>query len=185
MPNTEDTGPGGAGPDYADRLAASAEVTKGAWMETLEDAKGIAAELEADGWNALLIPAGHTAPENPDSGETDRFGLTHVVPDNYAEEFSAAFEEGKFPEYEVYQAEAEGRAFVVTALFNPESKTAILIVGSFELRNAAGCVAAAKEAGKMYTHVQTLDGTHLGSFEHEGYGKFFPRADRIENWNVG
>jgi hypothetical protein len=37
----------------------------------------------------------------------------------------------------------------------------------------------------MYTHVRKLDKTHLGSFEHDGYQKFFPEADRIiDDWQA-
>lgn len=179
MPQTGDEGQ-----DYAERIAASAEATKGAWQATIDDAEAMADELEAEGWETLLIPAGDTAPESPEIGDTDRFGLTHVIPDNKADDFEAAFEAGKFPKYEVYRAETAGRAFVVTVLLDPDSQTAILIMGSFELREAAGCVTAAKENDKMYTHVQTLDGTHLGSFRHDDYEKFFPDPQRYEDYVV-
>ncbi|WP_101295057.1 DUF7529 family protein [Halegenticoccus soli] len=175
MPET-----GNEGADYAERISANADAEKSAWRATLSDAEAMAADLEADGWRTLLVAAGHTAPESPESGTHDRFGLTHVVPGNVEDEFVELFEAGQFPRYEVHRAEAAGRAFVVTTLFDPETKAAILVAGTYELRHAAGCARAAKEAGKMYTHVQKLDGTHLGSFEHDDYEKFFP--ENVENW---
>ncbi|MFC4359834.1 hypothetical protein ACFO0N_17960 [Halobium salinum] len=171
-------------PDYAERISASAEATRNAWGATLEEMEAMAEELADEGWETVTIAAGHTAPENPNSGEGDRFGLTHVVPDNKAEEFEALFEPGAFTRYEVYRNDADGREFVLTVLYDDDREAAIFVAGSYELRHAGGCVSAAKEAGKMYTHVQTLDGTHLGSFEHDDYEMFFPHADRISNWDV-
>lgn len=166
-------------PDYAERIAARASVTKEAWQATLDEMRALAEDLESEGWEALAIPAGHTAPENPRSSDRDRFGLTHVVPNDEAETFDRLFEAGAFPEYEVYRNDIEGREFVLTVLSDPRREVAILIAGSYELRNAGGCVSAALDAGKMYTHVQLLDGTHLGSFEHDEPKKFFPHAERI------
>jgi hypothetical protein len=181
MPNTTE----GEEADYAEQLAANASVTKSAWQATLDEMDALADEFESEGWQTVRIAAGHTAPENPSTGDSERFGLTHVVPNNKAEEFTDLFEEGAFPQYEVYRNEVEGREFVLTVLTDPEKEAAILIAGSYELRHAPGCVRAAKREEKMYTHVQTLDKTHLGSFEHDDYTKFFPNADRIENWVTG
>lgn len=171
-------------PDYAERISADADATRDAWEATLGEMEAMGEELTAEGWETVTLAAGHTAPETPDSGDHDRFGLTHVVPDNRAGAFAELFEDGAFTRYEVYRNDVEGREFVLTALYDDDREVAVLVAGSYRLRDARGCVAAAKEAGRMYTHVQTLDGTHLGSFEHADYETFFPHADRIENWDV-
>jgi hypothetical protein len=159
--------------DYAERIAAGAEREKSAWTATLEDMEATAEGLRAEGWQVLTIGAGHTAPENPDTGP-DRFGLTHVVPGEEADAFLDIFEAGSFPRYEVFRARQDGKVFLLTELLDPDSKTAVLVAGMYELRHALGCYEAAKAAGEMYTHLQRLDGTHLGSFGHEDYEKFFP-----------
>lgn len=163
--------------DYADRIAANADVHKNAWEETIEEMKSMAGELEADGWDAYYVAAGHTAPESPDAGETDRWGLTHVIPDNYADGFEAAFEAGSFPEYDVFRREVEGNLFFLTLLRDPGTETAILVAGSLTLFEAAPLVSKSRAEGKTYSHVQTLDGTHLGSFEHDEPAKFFPHFE--------
>jgi hypothetical protein len=168
----------------AERWAANADREKQAWEATLEDMEAMADDLEAEGWETVAIPAGHTAPENPDSGDHDRFGLTHVIPDNFAEAFTDAFSVGDFPQFEVYRAEQEGRVFLVTVLMDPDAKQAILLAGTYEIRHALGCVKAAEEAGEMYTHVVKLDETHLGSFRHDGYEKFFPDVATVKNWAI-
>ncbi|MFB6186355.1 MAG: hypothetical protein ABEI86_05740 [Halobacteriaceae archaeon] len=165
--------------DESEALAAHADRNKNAWQQTLEEMKMMAAEKEDEGWQTVVIGAGDTAPESPSVGETDRFGLVHVIPDNKAEPFREAFEQGDFPRYDVYRGTTESRTFLLTELMDPDSKTAIYIAGNFRRRDARGLIATVRKEGEMYTHVQKLDKTHLGSFKHDGYEKFFPNADRV------
>lgn len=167
--------------DYADRAAAKSQVTKDAWEATIEDMYAMEAELEEGGWEVAAIGAGHTAPESPRAEPEGRYGLTYTIPDNYADEFREAFREDGFERYEVYRGEQEGTAFQVTALYDDETSTAVLLAGAYELRNANPLIVTAMKTGEMYSHVRLLDGTHLGSFRHEGYELFFPDADRRMN----
>ena len=177
------TGAGDDDPDYAEQIAASADVHKGAWQRTLDDMTAMADELEDEGWDVVTIASGHTAPKPPDAGDDDRFGFVHVVPDNHAEEFVAAFEDGAFSQYRVFRNEMQGRVFMVTQLLDPEAEQVILIAGNFEMRHAPGLVNTALEEGEMYTHVQKLDKTHLGSFRHDDVEKFFPEPQKYEGYN--
>jgi len=173
------------GGDRTERLVASAEVHKDAWARTLEDMSALADERREAGWTVVEIQAGSTGPTTAGMDVTDTFGITFVVPGNTVEPFEEALEAGEFPRYDVYRQEVEGRVFVVVELLDPETETAIMLAGNFLRRDAGPVVTKAKEAGKMYTHVRTLDKTHLGSFEHEGYLKFFPEADRlVEDWKA-
>ncbi|EMA44372.1 hypothetical protein C448_08864 [Halococcus morrhuae DSM 1307] len=171
MPETSEN------PDQGDRIAARSDGLKEAWAATLDDMDALAAEYEADGWETLTIPAGHTSTEAPESGDEERFGLVYVIPDNYAEEFSDVFDDGEFPRYDVFRNESHGQVFLVTLLADPESETAVFVAGGFERRGSRPLMGAASDAGTMYTHLQTLDGTQLGSFEHDDPEKFFPATD--------
>lgn len=173
-----------------EEMTSDTEPKKAAWSQTISDMKALAEEREDDGWSTVTIVAGDTGTRGLDSNadlEDDdvRYGIIHVIPDNKAEEFVEAFRPDGFPVYDVYRAEIEGRVFFVTELRDPESETVIFIAGNFLRHYAQPLVEAAVEHGKLYTHVQTLDTTHLGSFEHEGYGKFFPEADRVVAENEG
>ncbi|MFC7045335.1 hypothetical protein ACFQH6_07875 [Halobacteriaceae archaeon GCM10025711] len=86
---------------------------------------------------------------------------------------------GTYPEYQVYRQEVDGRLFLLTELQDPDAETAIVVASNFELLYAGGLVEAAEAEGAMYTHVQTLDKTYLGSFRHDDWEKFFPDAERI------
>lgn len=133
--------------------------------------------LEADGWDVTAIPAGHVAPEPPGAGETDRFGLVHVVPGDEADAFEAAFEAGTFAEYEVFRRQVGHRLFLLTKLTAPDERVAILLAGNVDTTQADALLEAATSRGEMFTHVQLLDGTHLGSFHHGDPALFFPSID--------
>ncbi|WP_458207265.1 DUF7529 family protein [Haladaptatus sp. NG-SE-30] len=170
--------------DYAERIAANADVEKDAWGRTLDDMESMAADLESEGWDVIQIPASHTAPEHPEAGETDRFGFVYVIPDNYAEAFSEAVEAGDFPKYQVFRQEVSSRVFMLTQYLDAETGTAILIAGTYEMMHAPALVKTAMREDEMYSHVQTIDGTVLGSFRHDEYTKFFPNPEKYENYVV-
>jgi hypothetical protein len=173
MPKT-----GEEGPDHAERLAANADILKEGWEGTLEDMHTVSEEYENKGWDVVEIAADHTAPKSIDVDSEERFGLIHVIPGNKADEFSDAFENGDFPTYDVFRADVNSGVFLVTALFDPESEIAIFIAGWYEKYNIRQLVETAKDRGEMYTHVQTLDETVLGSFRHDTPEKFFPQIDK-------
>jgi hypothetical protein len=166
--------------DYADRIASQADRHKDAWGRTLDDATDLAEERAEAGWETLVIPAGHTAPENPDTGDTGRWGMAHVIPGNKADEFES-LSDGNFDSYDVYRAETEGREFIVTELLDAAGELAVFVVGTYELRFADVLIETAMEEDKMHTHLQRLNGTHVASVEHEDPEKFFPNVDRFVN----
>ncbi|WP_121820971.1 DUF7529 family protein [Halostella salina] len=167
-------------PGAPEELSAGADIHKNAWSQTIDDMQALGSELRDEGWETVITSlAVDTAPEPPEDGPEGRWGLVHVVPDNNAEPIQEAVAAGEFPKFDVFRATAEGRIFLVTQLLDPETKTAVLVAGNFQRRLARGAVRTAMEHDEFYTHLQTLDGTHLGSFRHESYEKFFPEADRL------
>jgi hypothetical protein len=166
-----------------DRIAATADIRREAWSATLEDMDATADELEAEGWDTIRIPAGDTgAFGTDDEADDDTFGLMYVIPGDRADAVEAAVEGGSFPKFEVYRAEQNGLVYLVTVLLDPDTETAILVAGQFELRKAVGCARAAVEHDEMWTHLRRLDGTPVASFHHEDYEKFFPSVTEVENW---
>lgn len=178
--------------DDADRVAALADRHREAWEATLEDTEGLAAERRAEGYETLVIPAGDTAPQAPEHGDYDRFGLVHVVPGNFADEFET-LTDGDFSAYDCYRAESDGRVFVVTELLQEPADevdaddarddetepVAVYVVGTYELRHAGDLIQTAVDQSAMYTHLERLDGTHVASVVHEDPEKFFPNVDRF------
>lgn len=161
-------------------LSEKSDPHKSAWQATLHDLDAIAEEHEADGWDVVKIASQDVAAEARDTNNVEgRFGLSFVIPDNYADAFRAAFEAGTFPQYEVYRGETSGRVFLIVEYLDPDTQTAIVVAGNFWRRDANLMLEDAVDADKMYTHYHVLDGTHLGSFEHEEVEKFFPEAPRV------
>jgi hypothetical protein len=164
--------------DGAERLAADAAGNKRAWQATLDDVDELAADRAADGWEVVTVVAGHTEPRPGEAGGSDRYGLVHVVSGRDADAFATAYERGDYPRYDVYRGTTDTRLFLVTECLDPGSRTAILVAGSVRRDDARRLARTAARTGRMYTHVRTLDGTHLGSFEHAAPEKFFAVTDR-------
>lgn len=144
------------------------------WRRTLEQLHAMADELEADGWETVRVPAAHVTPEPPAAGSSDRYGLVYVAPGEVQNAFTDLVERGSFTDYEVFRQEVAGDVFVITKLTDPDERLAILLAGGYDRRDALELRQAATESGTMYSHVQLLDWTHLGSFEHENPELFFP-----------
>lgn len=161
-------------PEDGRRVATDGGPSGSAWERTLADMNAMAERRREDGWDVLAVPTAAVAPEPREAGESDRFGLTFVVPGNYADELAAAVREGEFPRYEVYHSESGGRVFVVVEYLDPGTDRAVFVAGAYELRQAADMVADAEASGEFFTHHRTLDGTHLGSFEHDSHEAFVP-----------
>lgn len=148
-----------------------------AWTQTLEDMEAIAADRRDDGWAVVTLVAAHTDTVSRDMGEDDDFGLSHVVPNNHAERFVETYDDEAFTEYLAYGSEVEGFMYVVTELIDPAAERSILIAARYDRATARGLVESAREAGVLYTHVRTIDGTVLGTFEHEEYEPLLAATD--------
>lgn len=166
--------------DRVEDLAGSAGLLKNAWQDTLDDADALAEEHRAEGYDVAVLPSVDAGPIGRDSNNPDgEYGVEFVIPDNYIETFTEAFEAGDYPTYDVYRAEVENEVFLVVELVDPEVEHVILLAGAFSLRDTAMAAFAARDEGKTYTFVRTMNGDRQGVFEHDGYRKFFPRADDL------
>jgi len=169
----------GGNVDDFERLARSSDVGSDGWQRTIEDMNAMAEDRAEAGFETLTIPAGNTAPVSPDAGDTDRWGLSHVIPGNKAESFERLYDAGTFTETGVYQAGVEGHVFIVTECLDPDAEIVIFIAGAYQMRHAPPLVRAATDRGDMYTHVKTLDGETLGTFEHDDAAAFFPDPEEF------
>lgn len=146
--------------------------TNEGWVQLLDEMEAMAADLEAEGWETLSMAAGDAAAVGPDDGHTDQHGYSYVVPGDDADRFEELFEPDGFPRTEVYRATTETHLFVLTVFLDPATEVAILVAGVLERETLVVCRRHAQET--MYSHLLRLDGTHLGSFEHDDPEPFFP-----------
>ncbi|MFC7071549.1 hypothetical protein ACFQJ7_16700 [Halovenus rubra] len=150
------------------------DATNEGWEQLLDEMDTMAAELAAEGWETLSMPAGDAAAVEAEEGQTDRHGYAYVVPSDDADRFEELFKPDGFSETEVYRATTPSHLFLLTVFLDPESETAILLAGVLDSNSLAACRQAATETDKMYSHVCKINGTHLGSFEHDEIDPFFP-----------
>ncbi len=165
-----ETDPGEADEERPRPDATESEVD--AWERTIDEMERLAAERETEGWETVTITAADTAPTPPEVGD-DRYGLIYTVGDDVADDFRAVHEAG-FDRYEVYRRELGDRLFLVTELLSGPSRTAVFVAGTVDRTLAEDLIAAAAARDEMYTHLQTLDWTRLGSVRHEDPADFFP-----------
>jgi len=140
-----------------------------AWKQTLEDMEAIAEDRRNDGWEVLTVVSAHTDTVSRDMGEDDTFGLVHVIPDNYADEFVEFYDGDEFTEYLAYGTDVEGFMYVVTELIDPEADRSVLIASRYDMTRSDGLVQSAVDEGVLYTHLKRIDGTSVGSFAHEEF----------------
>ncbi|MFP8888578.1 hypothetical protein ACLI4U_02265 [Natrialbaceae archaeon A-CW2] len=166
-------------------LRARTPAVKEAWKRTNQDMEAIAEERREDGWEVITMPSVHTSPVGREDGEDDYYGLVHVIPDNHADAFSEAFDPDTFTRWEAYRNDVDGFVFLVTELMDPESKTAILVAGQYNMQLSKGMVTTAIKTDDLYSHFKTINGTELGSVRYEEIDPFIPNVDGfIERFDI-
>lgn len=139
---------------------------------TLAELEARAGDLREAGWQVATVPAAHVTAEPPEAGDSDRFGYVYVAPGSAADPFREAFETGGFDSFELFRRTVGGTEYLLTELTDTEGEVAILLAGGVENGDPEAVRRAAEREGAMYSHVQLLDYTHLGSFRHDP-GPFF------------
>lgn len=166
-------------PDDLDRIARSPDAVRDGWGRTIEDTRRMMTDREEDGYETLMLPAGDTTPKNPDSGETNEWGLSYTIPGNKAEPFLEFTERASFDETAVYQKAEGGNVFIVTECIDLNNKLSLFVIGAYQMRFASPMVRTAMDRGEMHTHIKKLDGTHLQTIEHRHPEAFFPNPNEF------
>ncbi|PAU85525.1 hypothetical protein CK500_02320 [Halorubrum salipaludis] len=140
-----------------------------AWEQTLEETDLLAEERREDGWETTVVMVPHTDTVSRDMKEHDRFGLMHVVPNNYADAFVEAYDEEAFSEYLVYGDAIDGVMYVAIELIDPEEERSILVPCKYDMTMAEGMTQSALDEGALYSHFKTISGETLGRFRYEEF----------------
>jgi len=147
------------------------------WAQVLEEMDAMAETLAENGWRTLSIAAGDAAAVTAETSRTDRHGYSYVIPGDAADDFAELFVPDGFGRTEVYRAGTGSHLYLLTVFKDPPTETAVLIAGAFDRGQVADCKRAALTAGTMYTDVFRVDGTRVGTFEHDDPAPFFPEPD--------
>lgn len=138
-----------------------------AWEQTLKEARLLADERREDGWEAGMVMAAHTDAVSRDMNDHDRFGLMHVIPNNYVDRFTELYDPEAFTEYLVYGTAIDGVMYVAIDLIDPERERSIIVPASYDMTMAHGMSEAAAEEGVLPSYFKTIDGEILGRFDHK------------------
>lgn len=177
-------GPDGVDLDDGEQFAHLVQQSDGAWEKTLEDMQMMAADREDAGYDVVTLPAADTTPKTLEASEDDEWGLSYIVPSNFTESFTDIYERATFEETGVYQATVGSFTFIVTECLDHENELAVFVAGAYRLQFASPLVRKALEEGKMYTHIKQLDGTTLGTIEHDDPDAFFPNPEEIYSYEL-
>lgn len=152
----------------------SSRAAKQAWRRTNEEMQEMAEARLTEGWEVAAIPALHTAPVSQESGDGDRFGFVHTIPNNHAETFQTVFGDGEFSSYEAYQNQVGQTTFLLTELIDEANRRAIFIAGTYETRFVEPIRSALAEEEAIFTYVKVIDGEILGAIRHEAVEPLLP-----------
>jgi len=140
-----------------------------AWEQTIEETEILADERREDGWETTIVMSPHTDTVSRDMNDHDRFGLMHVLPNNYAEDFREAFDEEAFTEYLVYGSAIEGVMYVAIELIDPEGERSILVPCKYDMTTAEGLTKSALDEGALYSYFKLISGEILGRFRYDDF----------------
>lgn len=156
------------------RLVNSSDAHNDVWEQVLEEMDDLAADRRDDGWEATTVMSVRTNTTSKETSRDGNWGLMHIVPNNFAERFEEAYDEESFTEFLAYGRVYEGFVYLVTELIDPEDERSIFIASRYDTVWAGGMISNVKEEDVLYTHVRTIDGTVLGTFEHEDWEPLLP-----------
>lgn len=162
----------------ANESGSGGEAIVEAWKRVLEEMDEIADARDADGWDVLTLVANHTNTLAKSDETEDRWGLGHIVPTSDAEAFESVYDPDRFTEYLAYGRPIQTYMHLVTEFLDPERQESILIASRYDKRMAKEMIQSAKSEDRLYTHVQTIDGTIVGRYEHETYGPLIGEPEK-------
>jgi len=140
-----------------------------AWEQTLEETDMLAEERRDDGWETTVVMVPHTDTVSRDMKDHDRFGLMHVVPNNYADAFTDAYDEDAYTEYLVYGDAIGGVMYVAIELIDADGERSILVPCKYDMTMAEGMTKSALDEGALYSYFKTISGEILGRFRYEEF----------------
>ncbi|KAB7514951.1 hypothetical protein DM867_07555 [Halosegnis rubeus] len=150
------------------------ETQKNEWRATLEQADKMGTRLSDDGWQVVTVRAAHVTPIPPTDDPEGRPGLAYIAQGEVAEPFQRVINGGTFDNYEVFNRAVGSDIFSLTRVSDTENEVAVLLVGTLNRSSLETLPETAIQRGELYSHVDLLDGTRLGSFHHSTPSLFFP-----------
>lgn len=143
------------------------------WEEFMDDIRGVAGEYETEGWNPLVLTSGDVTPV---SKAPPLRGLDVLIP---GETFATirGWIEGdgrEFERTEVFRQESHGVVFLLLALFDDPTDTAIFVPLYYHSGAAEEMIESVERHGSIFVSLRELSGEESIAFEHESPSLFLP-----------
>lgn len=142
------------------------DVVKRFWEELLEDAEQLAADRRDEGWETLVLTPGDVTPV---ASDPPLRGLDVVVGGDEFETLQRWVEEEgiSFASSNVYRQERSDVVFVLLALLDEPSETAVFCPLYYHRQVAEEMLQAVEDAGTIFVSVRSLSPDETVSFEHD------------------
>lgn len=153
------------GPDRATRVASTH------WEALREEAKAIAEEFEAEGWETLVIHPGDVTTVH----ERDRCGLDVLIPGNEYEPLAEWVEERglSFPSSEVYCRKEDETVLLAVVVRDSDNEAAVVFPAYYDREESEPMFERASDEGKLRTYLRKLNG-EMVVFSHDDPAIFRP-----------
>lgn len=132
------------------------------WDRVVADLEATAAEYDEAGWETLQLHPGDVTPLSGEHG--DRIGLDVLVPDDEYRDLRSLLDDGvAFDAYRVYRADVAGMIYLVVAMEDADTETAVLYPAYYRAADPAaqGMLDRAHEAGRLRSYIRRLDGDYV------------------------
>lgn len=149
-----------------------ADIAMPHWEQVVDDMAATADEYEERGWTAHEIHPGDVALITEGDGRT---GVDLLAPDNEFDPVAEAFDEaGGFEDAQVFRADTGGTLFLVVALEDEATETAVLFPVYYSPPEHDQFVEMVEQEGEIRIHVRPLDERRILTFTNEDVELFLP-----------
>lgn len=144
------------------------------WDAVIDDMGATAMEFEERGWQTLTLRPGDVTPIA--DADSDRYGFDVLLPDDEFEELLDVIDGSSFEAYDVYATVAEETTFLLVAMQDERTETAVLFPLYYAQQDdsAAALESHAEETGAVSTRLRRLEYDRIVTFEHDEPALFFP-----------
>lgn len=143
------------------------------WEEFMDDVRGLAGEHEAEGWDPLVLTPGDVTPV---AKAPPLRGLDVLIPgETFTSVRGWVEDEGrKFERTEVYRQESHGVVFLLLALFDDPTNTAIFVPLYYHTGAAEEMIESVEQHGSIFISLRELSNDESIAFEHDSPSLFLP-----------
>lgn len=147
------------------------------WDRVVADLEATAAEYDEQGWESRQLHPGDVTPLSGEHG--DRVGLDVLVPGEEYEALRSLLDGGvAFDAYRVFRAAVSDMVYLVVAMEDADSETAVLFPAYYRATDPAAraMLDRARDEGRLRSYVRRLDGEFV-QLHHDEPALFAPPED--------